>query len=247
MTGGRMTGAGARDLDWEGCYNARDLGGLELSSGGVTPLGRVVRADSPDRLSPAAWAAAWDFGIRTIIDLRRDDERAVEVARPPGLVVHQVSWDDYPDPEWRARNQPPGLPGSMRPFLRDYPDALADTARILVDAAPGAVLVHCAGGRDRTGLLAITLGALVGVTPEALFADYEYSFARLLPMHRLLGYESEIEFVEAESMSERRAWVFDQARTVIGELDAEAAARVFLDGGLSEAELAAVRTRLMSP
>jgi protein tyrosine/serine phosphatase len=237
--------SGARDLDWEGCFNARDAGGLPLAAGGMTPRRRVVRSDSPDRLSPTGWAAVWDYGVRTIIDLRREDECAVHVERPPGLTVHRVSWDEYPDEDWNARNVPPGLPGSMRAYLHDYPEALADAARILVDAAQGAVLVHCAGGRDRTGLFAIVLGALVGVKPEALFADYQYSFARLLPSHRQLGLQNEIDFLESEAKADYRAQVFAEAETVVHELDTESAAKVLLDGGLSERELDALRRRLI--
>jgi protein-tyrosine phosphatase len=238
-------GDSGRDLDWEGCLNARDLGGLPLASGGVTPRGRLVRADSPDELSSAGWAAVWDFGIRTIIDLRREDECAADVARPVGLVMRRVSWDDYPDEGWNARNAPPGLAESMRVFLQDYPNAAADTARMFIAAPPGAVLVHCAGGRDRTGLFAIVLGALVGVTPEALLADYHYSFGRILPLYRKLGVQREIDFVESEDAADYRAHVFGEVRAVIAELDAEAAARVLRDGGLGEAELDALRARLL--
>jgi len=235
----------SRDLDWDGCINARDIGGLPLLAGGLMPRGNVVRSDGPDGLSAAGWAAVWDYGVRTIIDLRRDDECAEGVRRPAGLTVRRVSWDDYPDEDWNSRNVPPGLPGSMRAYLHDYPEALADTARILVEAAPGAVLVHCAGGRDRTGLFAIVLGALVGVTPKALFEDYYYSFPRLLPSHRKLGLQSEIDLLESEEKAEYRAQVFAMAEAVVRELDAKSAGKVLLDGGLTEIELEALRERLL--
>ena len=236
-----------RDLDWGGCFNTRDVGGLPLSAGGVTPRGKAVRADSPDGLSPAGWRALWDYGVRTVIDLRREDERAAEadVKRPAGLTVCRVSWDEYPDDEWNARNAPPGLPSSMRAYLHDYPEAVADTARELVGAAPGAVLVHCAGGRDRTGLFTIVLGALLGVEPQALFADYKYSFARLLPSHRRLGLQNEIDFLESEAKADYRTQVFAQVETFVRGFDAESARKVLLDGGLSEGELGALRARLM--
>lgn len=67
-------GDGIRDLDWDGCLNARDFGGLPLADGGVTPRRRAVRADSPDKLTPAGWADVWDFGVRTIVDMRRQDD-----------------------------------------------------------------------------------------------------------------------------------------------------------------------------
>jgi protein tyrosine/serine phosphatase len=204
----------------------------------------VVRADGLDRLTPAGWAAVWDYGVRTIIDLRRTDERAANVVRPPGLTVHRVSWDEYPDADWNSHNPSPGLPGSMRTFVQDYPQAVADTARLLINAEPGAVLVHCVGGRDRTGLFAIVLGSLAGVTPKALLDDYQHSFARLIPLYRLLGLQEDIDFVESEAKAEHRARVAALVGAFIEELDTEAAGKVLLDGGLSEDELRAVRELL---
>ena len=65
----------ARELSWDGCVNVRDLGGL----GRVRP-GAVVRAEAPTHLSEAGWAAAWAYGLRTIVDLRHPDECAPDRA-----------------------------------------------------------------------------------------------------------------------------------------------------------------------
>ncbi|WP_203834165.1 tyrosine-protein phosphatase [Actinoplanes campanulatus] len=46
-----------RHLDWDGCCNVRDLGGLPARGGRAVRHGAVVRADSLDRLSPAGWAS----------------------------------------------------------------------------------------------------------------------------------------------------------------------------------------------
>jgi protein-tyrosine phosphatase len=46
-----------RHLDWDGCFNARDLGGLATVDGGQTRRGAVVRADAVDGLSASGWAA----------------------------------------------------------------------------------------------------------------------------------------------------------------------------------------------
>jgi protein-tyrosine phosphatase len=48
-----------------------------------------------------------------------------------------------------------------------------------VATAPGAALVHCAAGKDRTGVVvALALGA-VGVRPDAVAADYAATGERL--------------------------------------------------------------------
>ena len=43
----------ARQLDWEGCFNVRDLGGLPTADGRETRRGELVRADAVDRLTAA--------------------------------------------------------------------------------------------------------------------------------------------------------------------------------------------------
>ena len=63
-----------RSLAWDGCFNVRDLGGLETASGGRTRRGMVVRADNVRRLTAAGWQAALDHGVRRVVDLRFENE-----------------------------------------------------------------------------------------------------------------------------------------------------------------------------
>src|SRR5215210_2868284 len=77
-----------RHLEWDGCGNVRDLGGLPVAGGGVIRPGAIVRADALDRLSPEGWAVLEAHGVRTVIDLRNPDEVAEDLApRPPGITT----------------------------------------------------------------------------------------------------------------------------------------------------------------
>ena len=80
-----------RHLDWEGCFNVRDLGGLRtaFSSGGrLTRRRCVVRSDAIGRLTAAGRSALHDYGVRTVVDLRNDGEGPDDVAsRPAGLAT----------------------------------------------------------------------------------------------------------------------------------------------------------------
>jgi len=176
----RVTDIGARDLEWPGCHNVRDLGGLPLAGGGTTVPGRIVRADNLDRLTDAGWRALWDYGVRTVIDLRNEEECRSDVVRPDGLELVRVPFDTYATAEWIAEWYPPGLPNNIGRFLEDYPQAAVDFGKAIGDAAPdGAVVVHCAAGRDRTGLASMLLLAHAGVDRELIAADYEHSIGRL--------------------------------------------------------------------
>lgn len=64
-----------RDLAWDGCLNARDLGGFTTPVGS-TAFGVFVRSDNARNLTPAGWRAATEYGIRTVLDLRSDAECA---------------------------------------------------------------------------------------------------------------------------------------------------------------------------
>src|SRR6476661_1329699 len=57
-------------LPWEGCLNVRDLGGYPTASGGLIRMQALIRSDSLHRLTPQGMAAIYDYGVRTIIDLR---------------------------------------------------------------------------------------------------------------------------------------------------------------------------------
>src|SRR4051794_25542108 len=73
----------------DGARNLRDLGGLPTVDGRATRYGALVRGGIRT-LSEDGWRALRDRGIRTVVDLRNDDERPAGAAPPPGdvTVVH---------------------------------------------------------------------------------------------------------------------------------------------------------------
>jgi len=83
-----------RDLDWPDCVNVRDLGGLPAAGARHTLRGAVVRADGLDRLTAAGWSALLEHGVRTVIDLRNEEERAPDLAaRPAAITTVQLPLD----------------------------------------------------------------------------------------------------------------------------------------------------------
>src|SRR5262249_21747651 len=69
---------GQRHLDWEACYNVRDLGGLPTVDGDTTRWRSIVRADILARLTDSGRRALIDYGVRTVIDLRSPAQVAQE-------------------------------------------------------------------------------------------------------------------------------------------------------------------------
>ncbi|WP_260613773.1 tyrosine-protein phosphatase [Streptomyces sp. WAC07061] len=145
-----------RFVDWEGCFNARDLGGL----GALRP-GALIRADSLDGLTARGWTTLSGQGVRTVIDLRNDGEAEVDHSpRPAGLTTLSIPLDgiehrDFWDVWWGTPGF--GTPAYFRPFLERFPDRVAAVARAVTAAPPGGVVFHCGLGRDRTGIIALAL------------------------------------------------------------------------------------------
>jgi protein-tyrosine phosphatase len=153
----------------------RDLGGIRTTDGRVIKRGALVRARSLDELED--WTALYELGVRTLIDLRNDDERA-SAPSPPGIVTLHLPLDGADDREfwdewaadWRF-----GTPVYYGPHLRRFPERSVAVLEAIASAPPGGVLFHCMGGRDRTGMIAMLVLALVGVAPEDIADDYELS------------------------------------------------------------------------
>jgi protein-tyrosine phosphatase len=218
----------SRQLDWEGCANVRDLGGLPTVDGGEVRRGAVVRGDAPDHLSPAGWAALREHGVRTIVDLRNDDERG-HASVPAGLDRVHVPLDGVEDTEfWAEWAGGPqfGTPLYYGPHLDRFPERSAQAIAAIARARPGGVLVHCVGGRDRAGQVSMLLLALAGVAPDEIAADYCLS-----------GWGEGDDFLAGQRTSATEVIV-----SLLAELDAEAQLR---RGGLSDADLNALRSRLV--
>jgi protein tyrosine/serine phosphatase len=181
-----------RSLVWDGCVNVRDLGGLPTVDGAVTRSGEIVRADSVRRLSDAGWAAAGEFGIRTVLDLRFHEELEADPPRDlPFDVVHLSLLGD-PDPEYwadldrRAAALGDDVAATRLVYgeqLTEHAQRFAEAVRIVADASSGGVLVHCTGGKDRTGLVSALLLRLAGVGTAEIGADYALSEANLAERH----------------------------------------------------------------
>ena len=199
----------ARKKHWDGFYNARDLGGLPIASGGETRFGAYVRSADLRFTSEDGLQAAYDEGFRTVIDLRNDFEtrtvpRTPEEAQanahrvpptpqavlPEGMFGVRIALDDTGNLEFWERMRAErrlGTPRFFAPVMRETPHRVHAVLKAMA-AAPGGVIYHCAVGRDRTGLVSFALLTLAGVEPEAIAADYAHSRTELVPFFDRLDF-----------------------------------------------------------
>jgi protein-tyrosine phosphatase len=229
---------GERDLTWPDCANVRDLGGLPIAGGGLTRRGAVVRGDAPDRLTAAGWEALVAHGVRTIVDLRNDDELGAGAApRPAGVATVHVPLDGIEDREfWDQLDDRPefGTPLYYRPFLGRFPERVARAVTAVARADPGGgVLVHCGRGRDRAGLVSGLLLAVAGVGAEEIAADYALGAEHVADQDQRTVIDA---FLAERGSSAREAML-----EAFASLDVPAYLR---DAGVVQGDLDAVRARL---
>jgi protein-tyrosine phosphatase len=189
--------AGMPWIDLEGAVNVRDLGGLPTEDGGTTASGRLLRGDNLQELSPADISRlVHELGVTTVIDLRSVAELRSEGPAPleavagvrhthhPVLAEVGSATDVVADAlvsRWdRDRDRYPGDPvcGHYLGYLEDRPDQVVGALRS-VTAAEGAALVHCAAGKDRTGVVVALALRAVEVCPDAVIADYAATAERV--------------------------------------------------------------------
>lgn len=171
-----------RNLDWDGSRNVRDLGGLPtpLSKTGSTLMGRVARGPRRELLTAAGWEAASEWGLRSIVDLRAMEEvgpreRDPDASPPANVSITLASTEDQTHPEFRAVCLPIlDSPEYWHHNVRILPDLVRGALEGIAAAEPG-VLVHCAAGRDRTGMISALLLAHAGVPTEHIVDDYAES------------------------------------------------------------------------
>lgn len=210
-----------------------------MADGGETAYRVVVRADWLPGLSEAGRQALVDYGVSLVVDLRAD--RDEDEHRLP-VPVRREPMDPRPVPaawEWRSMRE------AYRALADVYRSSLAGALTALGSAEPP-VVVHCAGGRDRTGIACGMALWLAGVEHEAIAADHRLSDESWAPHHTAW-------FTDApdETERERRQRIAEPAGNtlveVLEEIEQREGIRSFLlDAGADDSSLDRLVARLRS-
>ncbi|UUL77282.1 tyrosine-protein phosphatase [Pseudarthrobacter sp. Fe7] len=173
-----------RSMDWDGAVNAWHV------AGGIYRMGRR------EWLTEAGWRQAFDDGVRTVVDLRntaegrrRDSDPVVPAAACAGIEVVQAPTEEPGDPRFTAVTGPYlNDPAHYAENARLFPEKLVDVFRAIALAAPrGDVLLHCAAGRDRSGLVAAMVQDLAGDSDEAIAEGYRRAARGINERYRTHG------------------------------------------------------------
>jgi protein-tyrosine phosphatase len=172
-----------RRLHLEGGCNFRDLGGYRTRDGRELKWGRVFRTGVLSYFTPADSEQLNQLGVRVICDLRRSDEREHEPTRWPDPNTQHLSWEDGSAPptiRLIAENHShpytaAGMHAAMIDLYRALPAWMAARLRGMFECISRGdvpVLVHCAAGKDRTGIAIALLLEVLDVPLETIIEDY---------------------------------------------------------------------------
>jgi protein-tyrosine phosphatase len=252
--GGRVTdttidGALERVLPWEGCYNARDLGGYPTRSGDETRWGRVVRMDNMAALTEAGRAAVSDYDVRAIIDLRKPEE--IEAHPNPFATPnsHHIRYTNISlvDPA-ATLGEFTTLADDYKRILDTFRPQMARIMKAIADEREGAVLVHCMAGKDRTGLVSALLLDLAEVPRQIIGEDYALTVECLKPLDEQWLRNGPGDRKERERHFERLKPRAEVILEVLEHVDRRhgSVEGYLLEGGVNPDGISALRRRLLT-
>lgn len=181
---------------FEAVVNFRGLGGLETADGAVVRHGAVYRSAVLHHATESDRAILGLLGIRTVIDLRTHEERSaggVVDGDWHGVDVHHIPLivELWPAGASDADLDPVQyLVDRYEEMLEDPHGMLRPALELVADPAAHPIVFHCTAGKDRTGVLAALVLAVLGVADETIASDYQRSGSAMPALIELLAARS---------------------------------------------------------
>ncbi len=254
------------DPAFENLDNFRDFGGAKVRDGRQVKRGLLYRSAHHARASDEDLQALSRLGLAALVDLRRTEEREREPNRKPETSTTEVILNDIAqegdEPFAEFLKTSDLSPKAMQDYLAGYyakapfePRHIDLYSRYFkaLASADGPVLIHCAAGKDRTGILAALTLHLLSVPYEDALADYLKTndperMAKRLPLLRehietLTGRVATDEALYAVMGVEARYLdiAFDAMAARYGSVDAYLEKALGVDGALKSK----IETRLL--
>lgn len=253
-----MSTTDRRHIALEGTPNFRDLGGYETADGRTTKWRRLFRSGTLADLTEQDHVHLEDLGISKIIDLRTDDERTKWPSRLPEegpqvvpLAIHgrdivregPFNMEAYLK-SLTASQLAEGIKESYETFVTRYAHQYKSLFGHLEDGPGNASLIHCAAGKDRTGVACALVLHVLGVPRDTILQDYTLTNAYLGENYRAqrraqlipdgVDFEVDLEDTLFEARHEYIQTAFDAIDTQYGSLDAYVTDALAISGDRKE-------------
>ncbi|WP_125767532.1 tyrosine-protein phosphatase [Lapidilactobacillus wuchangensis] len=176
-----------KELKLDNTHNVRDLGGEFTEPDGEVRYHKMIRSANLINIDQADNQLLYDYGVRTVIDLRSSDE----VQRDPdNILIKDINYVNIPifkhgDTD-AAHHSKDKVRSGYDQMMDEYTELVtSDFSQkayrkifdifLANDGADQSVLYHCLGGKDRTGIISLLFLGALGVPQDQIFADYFYT------------------------------------------------------------------------
>lgn len=197
------------DNTFKGICNFRDIGGFILPNGFMMRQEQFFRSDELSGLSPKDWELLRNLRVKCILDLRAPSERTSKTYNIPyGMSMRLVHIPILSEEKDMSRWQlfcfmvREGRKLDFEEYMHKFYYRLAfernkqihQVIMRLSNVKNLPALIHCTGGKDRTGFIAAVLQLLAGVPREKVIESYlatnEVSAPRIEKIAKHIGWMS---------------------------------------------------------
>ena len=166
-----------RHIQFTNLCNFRDVGGYATRDGRTVQWQRLYRADSLGWLAGDDLPTFRALRVRTVIDLRHpyEVEKAGRVPESEGQLYQNLPIEGR---RWETAvfSEEVGveryLADRYLEVTEDGVENLRTALETIARADNAPIVIHCAAGKDRTGLLTALILSLAGVSEDDIVADY---------------------------------------------------------------------------
>jgi protein tyrosine/serine phosphatase len=242
----------------DGALNFREVGGLPTADGRRVRSGRLFRSDTLQFLSEASVRRlAEEVGLATVIDLRLPYEVEVEGRGPLAEVPHRyhhlpflvAGTEQHGTATPRFTSDRDVVVQHYLGYLETSPAAVTGVVQALAEPEALPAVVHCAAGKDRTGVAVAVLLRAVGVPADLVAAEYAAGADRMpdvfAQLRRMKSYGERLDAMPAEARVTEAA-TMDRFLTAVDE-EYGGVREFLLTHGVDDETLTRLRDQLTEP
>jgi protein-tyrosine phosphatase len=176
-----------RVVKLKGAHNFRDVGGLKNKDGRLVKTGLLYRSDKLTDLSDGDLVKLEMLSVNLVLDLRSIHEINLKADRMPrgARFLHRQIGHEAVDPveftrdllsgKWTGHEFQQYMKDGNSKMVIEGKSVFPLIIRDIISNKEGATVFHCAGGKDRTGVVTALILSILDVPREVIFQDYLYT------------------------------------------------------------------------
>ena len=225
MAKAQMADSNARLVRVQGALNFRDIGGYKTRDGKEVKWGKVYRSADVSKLTDSDLDTLEERNIHTVVDFRgvKESNAAPDHLLPgTDYMLCPAGSDSLPNMKDMATRMQQdsflvGFYTSTQYFGSRYKPLFQKLLSLPEDEA---IMYHCTGGRDRTGMATALFLYALGVPRQTIEADFVASNIYLQPMNSKM-YEAMKQYpdVDIEAFKKAMALRPELIRAMFGSIE----------------------------